>query len=230
MSVASAEVKLSECDPLRKMVAYAQYAKHLSYYYSQHRNEYKKIGEVCQEFVEDVLDQCENMTEVKTVLGYSKSTNAIGVENDTNWRLAIMSGQKDFVSHHYFQSFLWDKMTEDFHWDNYFLIWKILYIPLSIFLLFCYPFIILIDLVFRDGDILFLSPKEKCRVIEFDQEDCIQQQIESSVFSFFRQRMHHPVFRIITQICLELLFLLVMTASIFDPKDKDDTIDISNKK
>ena len=40
--------KLEGCDPLRRMVAYAQYAKHLSQYYSQHRNEYKKIGKVCQ--------------------------------------------------------------------------------------------------------------------------------------------------------------------------------------
>ena len=223
---AAATEKLSKSDPLRKMIAYAQYAKHLSNYYSQHRNEYKKIGKVCQDFVEDVLDQCENMDEVKTVLGYS-SMNDVGPENDANWRLAVSSGQKEFVSHHYFQSFLWDKMTEDFYWDNYFLFWKMIYIPLSMFLLLCYPIIILLDLVFRDGDILFLSPKEKIKTSDIDHEKSINMKTETRFFAFFRKRMHRPIFRIISHIVLELLFLLIMTVSIFDPQDKEDTVDVT---
>ena len=220
----SEEEQMEHCDPFRKMVAFAQYSRHLCNYYSEQRSEYKKIGKACQDYVEEILDQCENMEEVTTVLSYSQSMNSFGDGKDTNWRLAVLSGMKELVSHHYFQSFLWEKLTEDFFWDNYFLIWKILYIPLSWFLLLCYPFIILLDLVCRDGNILFLSPKDVSKV---DQESRRATGKESRFFAFFRERMHRPIFRIITHISLEILFLLVMIISIFDPEDQNEGKDVS---
>merc|ERR1712138_186060 len=67
-------------------------------------------------------------------------------------------GQKEFVAHHYFHNFLWDKITgKNFNWNNYFLFWKILYLPLAI-LLFCFlPFVIMIDSLSRKIYLLFVS-------------------------------------------------------------------------
>ena len=119
------------------------------------------------------------MKDVKTILEYSisSSKNVYGHDNEnTNWHLALHTHHKSFVGHHYYQyvpliseafvtehffrNFLWEKITgTDFHWDDFFLVWKMMYFPFALFLFFCLPFIVLIDAVFRKADILFVSPE-----------------------------------------------------------------------
>ena len=94
------------------------------------------------------------------VLNYSNSYEDEQCEN-TNWNVALWEGHKEFVSHHYYQQFIWEKMTGDnFDWCNYFFFWKILLIPAYLMLFLVYPFVIFIDF-FREGDILFVPPAVK---------------------------------------------------------------------
>ena len=56
-----------------------------------------------------MLDHCDSMRDVKTILDYSPQ-NIFDPNNDNrNWHLALHAHQKSFVGHHYYQNFLWEK-------------------------------------------------------------------------------------------------------------------------
>ena len=112
----SDEKVLTASDPIRKAFACATYSKYLSTTNTQQCDEFKKVGKACIAFTEDLLDQCEDMVEVKMILNYSNSYEDEQCEN-TNWNVALWEGHREFVSHHYYQQFIWEKMTGDnFDW------------------------------------------------------------------------------------------------------------------
>jgi len=153
-------ITLSANDPIRKAFACATYSKYLATSNATHGDEYEKVGKACITFTEELLDHCEDMEEVKLILNYSNSDNLEECEN-ANWNIALWEGHKKFVGHHFYQQFIWEKMTGDnFDWFNYFFFWKILLIPAYLLLFLLYPFIICIDL-FREADILFVAPAMK---------------------------------------------------------------------
>ena len=60
-----------------------------------------------------------------------------------------------------------EKLTgKDFHWDNFYFVWKILYYPFSVLIYLMVPVVVLIDALFRDADILFVSPEMKRKASE----------------------------------------------------------------
>ena len=65
----------------------------------------------CEELATSILDHCDNSEDVTTLLEYSLNShsqnNISNNDNDTNWHLALQAHHKTFVSHHYFQNFLW---------------------------------------------------------------------------------------------------------------------------
>eukprot|EP00092_Neocalanus_flemingeri_P100835 GFUD01128833.1.p1 GENE.GFUD01128833.1~~GFUD01128833.1.p1 ORF type:complete len:954 (-),score=174.91 GFUD01128833.1:65-2926(-) len=235
-------------DPIRKAFACATFAKYLSTTYVQQSNEYKKVGRACKEFTEDLLDQCEDMGEVKLILNYSNSEDVEQCEN-TNWNVALWEGHKEFVGHHYYQQFIWEKMTGDtFDWGNYFFFWKLLLIPAYLVLFLLYPFVIFLDF-FREADILFVPPviketeqKKKTSVMMSSiveitlhslagedgrelvaSEEYGYENQEGRVFGYFRERIHRPFFRIFVHIAIEAVFILSLIYSLVDPKDKKFT-------
>ena len=214
---------------------------------------------------------------MEKLLEYSPDLTDDEDTENTNWHLALWDGHEEFVGHHYFQNFLWEKITgKYFTWDNYFLFWKILYFPLAV-LLFCFiPLVVVVDTLFRKSDILFVSPhmlerrKElKYKVSKKAPEQAIQISIvpmmefdnkneqmfslemsvidvaneeqghssivpmvtddendqkdeESIIFSFFRERIHRPIFRMIVYHFLEVIFLYFLGWSMIDPEDTLD--------
>jgi len=241
------EKVLTASDPIRKAFACATYSKYLSTMNTQQSDEYKKVGKSCIAYTEDLLDQCEDMDEVKLILNYSNSDEMEECEN-TNWNIALWEGHKEFVSHHYYQQFIWEKMTGDhFDWFNYFFFWKILLIPAYLVLFLLYPFVIFIDF-FREGDILFAPPtvkkiqqKKKPSVlateavftlgsVSLGRDHLIRTDFEDDTlftenrfFAFFREKIHRPFFRIFVHIAIEALFILSLCYSLVDPKDKKFT-------
>ena len=147
------------------------------------------------------------MTEVKTLLHHSPTTDDGHRHDNETWNIAIWNSHKKFVSHPFYQDFLWKKLCgHNFHWEKYYIKWKILYFILSIILPFTYPFIVLIDILFRKNDLLFISPVEK-------------EEKENKFFSFYRWAMHKPIFRIIFHHFLETIFLILVFLSTWDPSD-----------
>lgn len=52
---------------------------------------------------------------------------------------------------------------QDFHWDDIFFVWKVLYYPYAVLFFVFVPFVVLIDVMLpcRKGDLLFVSPEIK---------------------------------------------------------------------
>ena len=247
LSVAFRESKFEELkikDPMRKAIACSTYANYLGEYYPQQQEEYQAVGQVCEEYIEDLLDQCQNMDEVKVLLNYSNCSSMDQCENQ-NWCIALWEKQKELVGHHFFQKFLWDKMTGgDLDWHKYFFHWKFIILFFSLVCLLFSPLVIIADF-FRKADILFVPPEARKKKnhpikdlfinirglmggptsIPTEQIPEYENDQESVIFAFFRGRFHRPLFRISTAIFFEGIFLLCLTLSLVDPQDKNNTID-----
>ena len=120
------------------------------------------------------------------------------------WNIALWNNHKFFVSHPYYQDYLWKKICGfRFHWENLYCYWKLYYICFAILIFFTYPFVVLFDSI-GNNDILFQqAPKKE----------------ENTVKAFYRRWMHRPIFRIITSIFLEVIFYTSLVLSTIDPWD-----------
>ena len=164
----------------------------------------------CEEFATDILNHTSTMTmdDVETLLNnspYAGPDSEINGQCMETWNIALWNNHKLFVSHPYYQDYLWRKICGfEFHWENYYCHWKLLYIILAILIFFTYPFVVLFDTIFGNNDILF-------------KQDTGTQ--EHSVKAFYRRLMHRPIFRIIVHHFLELVFLACLVLSTIDPLD-----------
>ena len=201
------EQEMRQLDPLRKSLAIARYTWLRSNYDRSYSEEYCKINKCCEKFAPDMLNICENMDEVSTLLEFSPDE-----DTEETWRVALWNNHKLLVSHPFFQNLLWKKISGNSdHWENVYIHWKIWYFIYALCIFILYPFIIFIDIVFRDNDIMFLSPDEKSAKLKGFKEN--------RFFRWFRERLHRTVFRIIVHHFLELFFLVVVFLSVVDPKD-----------
>ena len=89
----------------------------------------------------------------------------------------------------------------------------------AILILPTYPFVIIIDTLFRCNDLLFLSPEMKRKEQELNKNDCCSGR-ESSFFAFYRKIMHRPLFRIIDHHFMEFVFLVIIALATIDPYDR----------
>ena len=142
-------------DPIRRSFAISEYAKKLSSQFPDHCEGYLKIRSKCDEFTKQILEHCNSNDDVKKLLDSCPSDVA---SERTNLHMALWQEHKDFVSHAFFQQYKWDKMTMDIKWDSYNLLKKMKIFLFSICLFPCYPFVVLLDSLFRESNILFLSP------------------------------------------------------------------------
>ena len=127
-------------------------------------------------------------------------------------------------SHPFYQDYLWKKVCgTNFHFDNYHMHWRFIYIVWAILIFFTYPLVIIIDIIFGKNDILFLSPEMK--ELEEKSSDCCFR--ENRVMAYYRKVMHRPVFRIVVHHFMELVFLVTISLSALDPLDKPLVLDVS---
>ena len=122
-----------------------------------------------------------------------------------------------------------------------------MYFPYTFLLFLILPFVVIIDAVFREADILFISPEslqanksrpegdgnsnsevqvEMNNIQPSSQTSLEPQKVvsdppsENVFFAYFRIRIHRPVLRIIAHHVIEALFLLTLTFSMLDPLDE----------
>ena len=148
------------------------------------------------------------MDDVEMLLNNSPSAGQRTEINEKcmeTWNIALWNNHKLFVSHPYYQDYLWKKICGfEFHWENYYFYWKVFYFFFSILIFFTYPFVVLFDTIFGNNDILFKQePKPE----------------ENSIKAFYRRLMHRPLFRIFVHHTLEFTFLLSLLFSTIDPLD-----------
>merc|ERR1711994_175450 len=86
-----------------------------------------EIAQSCEEYAEDLLELCENMEEVKILLQNQKVKLCKDLER--TWKYAIWNSHKQFVSHHYYQEFISQKIygqeyDNEYLWNDYYFIWR----------------------------------------------------------------------------------------------------------
>ena len=97
---------------------------------------------------------------------------------------------------------------EDFDWENYFILWRFLFLVLSLLLFLLYPVVVVADL-FRESDILFVPPSKASKD-------------ENRFFSLFRKNMHRPFNRAMTRFFIHIFFILNVILSLIDPLDEGE--------
>lgn len=175
---------------------------------------------------------------MKVILNYSP-----GSTENTNWHMALYAHNKPFVAHHHFQNFHREKITgSNYRWDNFFPIVKCLIYPYSILLSLTFPVVVVFDAIFRDADLLFLTPEalrdrptqqlalDRIQMVEHQGEEQrdqgleIQEDdlpvVESKLMAFFRTNIHRPIYRIVYQQFMDIIFLISLGLSLTDPLDE----------
>ena len=103
-------------DPLRRAFELAEEGENFSSNFtgmSNFRKHYASIQNDLEIFLHDLLTQCSNMDEVKTLLMHNPEDdddNEDDVE-EKNWEKALLEGRKDFVAHPFFQQYFWKMMA-----------------------------------------------------------------------------------------------------------------------
>jgi len=218
-------------DPLRKLFACKSYAFYCSQTCDrQMMTEFRLIGEDCTKFAVKILDLLRYSDDVKILLNHCSCEECEHLDRceNSNFNVALMEEHKPFVAHYVVQQFLWEKMTGDnLDWFNYYLHWKLLLIPCYLILFLVFPFVIVADF-FREADILFVPPpKYKVGgVRELLGENILrtfgvqaEQEQETGVFRFFREKIHRPLFRIFFHLFIEIFFIICLVLSLVDPLD-----------
>ena len=137
----------------------------------------------------------------------------------------------------------------DVNWDTYSWMWKVVLYFSAIFLFLTYPFLVVFDSIFRDSNILFISP-EKLQSVQREREttsnglECGNdiemtettspneeqregELCESNLFGFFRLCMHRPLYRMFITGLLDIIFLLFLFLHIYDVHDGMSESDFS---
>ena len=184
------------------------------------------------------------MEEVKIILEYCPG----GEGREANWWMALQAHNKPFVAHHYYQNFHREKLTgKTFQWDNFFPIVKCLFYPYAILLSLIFPLVVVLDAIFRKADILFLSPetlqaqktlqtRNKVKNTEIEMQEIIEEKEEKSNYlehpaiGFFRTNIHRPIFRLIFQHFMDIVFLLCLALTLIDPLDEGGEVSDTERK
>ena len=96
---------------------------------------------------------------------------------------------------------------------------QIVYTPYVLLLFLCYPFVVIAD-YFRRADIIFkppFKPTGKSPDKSTDSDMDAETFPESRFFSFFRSKIHTPVFRMIFANVIQLIYLALLVITIENP-------------
>ena len=234
-------IDLQKLDPLRRAFDLAEVAEQFCTLTSDPlgSNElkfcYEEVKVKLENFSHNLLTNCSNIEEVKTILEHNPDDSDDDEDDDEeqNWQKALLEGRQKFVGHPFFQQFFRRKMmgahlvlhTKLGSWVGSWgqsqfarMLWNLLYIPWAL-LLFCfYPIIVFADF-FRGADILFVSPRTEVRRLERKpSHDFLEDadpgtpgtQAEGGIFAFFRQKIHTKVFRMIAHHAISYSYLCIM--------------------
>ena len=192
-------------------------------------------------FTEGILTQCKGINEIRTLLDHNPEDDDDDELDDaeTNWQIALNAGYKGIVSHPNFEQYLWKKIKGPGRTDFPILnkeierlnlptsiklnmrraTWCMKNIPLTLFtFLFCYPAAVFLDL-FKNADMLFVSPtalrerlKKEHNSIEHHQSE--GDWINKGCLSYIRNRMHIPMFRMVTYFFIQTMWVGMICFSV----------------
>ena len=233
---------LENVDPLRKAFALGTYAKLLAEYHTEHSKQYKMIGEHCEKFATEILAHCHNAKDVMRLLRYDPMEEHSDEYKYSNWHLALWGEHKRFVAHPYYQHFAW-KRLKGTQYDPYkmTILGRFLSVPAALLLVLLYIPVILVDLAFREGQLLWETPGQfKARKLgkltasranslrmlpsgisreESATNPETEAVFENSFWAFIRERLHRPVYRMYSMALCEIIFLVFLYMGLIDVND-----------
>ena len=219
---------LDRLDPLRRAFKLAEKAEEFEKDRpgaSELAKNFAAIEKNLDKFSRGILNQCSDMDEVKTILSHKPYGKDQGKSLEANaFTTSLMEGRKEFVSHPFYQQYLWKLMIGDSTSKNMQTarnrlpkvvrpFWPLLYGPYVLLLFVFYPFIIFFDF-FRNADILFVSRKELKKKNRDDNH-------ENWLFSHFRGRIHTPIHRMYVYGVIQIVYLALLVILVWDPVTVD---------
>ena len=227
------EASLTQVDPLRLAFALSSHASLLAEFFPEHSTEYLKIKNRCEEYATDILAHCHNTKDVDSLLEYIPEECEGEVDCESNWDMALWGDHKTFVSHAYYQHFTWKKVRgTEFDPYNYNILGRLLAIPFAIIMFWVSIPTILADCFFRDGCLLFNSPRDfttkqnRKQLQDGSSTEGNESHYHKSTFkfegpfwSFVRERLHRPIFRMYISAFWEVIFLIILCASMTQAND-----------
>ena len=214
---------LEKLDPLKRAFDLAELADNLSVEIkgmSELKGSYSEIRNHLEMYTRGILTQCSNMDEVKVILEHKFKTDDSEEEGkslESNFQKSLLDGRKEFVSHPFYQQYLWKQMTGDStheyrHRMKHCRLWTFVYVLEAIFLFSLYPFIAFADF-FRKADILFVSKRRT--MLENGNLEPLT--VMGRIFMHFRLKIHTPFFRMIVFCAIQFAYLILLIVTIWDP-------------
>ena len=214
---------LEQLDPLKRAFDLAELADNLSVDIkgmSELKGSYCGIRNDLELYTRGILTQCSNMDEVKIILEHKFKTDDSEEEEkslESNFQKSLLDGRKEFVSHPFYQQYLWKQMTGDSTSEyrqrmKHSQLWAFVYVLEAIFIFSLYPFIAFADF-FRKADILFVS---KGRIMQ-ENGNLEPLSVKERIFMYFRSKIHTPFFRMIVYCAIQFAYLALLIVTIWDP-------------
>ena len=221
---------LEKLDPLRRALRLARRAEDFDETAGRSSNlnsNYIAIKEELDAFSSSILTQCKDMREVKTILEHRPVATKTETWKQSNMMKALWEGRKDFVAHPYYQEYLHKQMAgtvalpPDSQFRN--ARWCLRNVPYALLLFCCYPIVVFADF-FRQADILFETEEETTRFttptpsdVEEGGLSCGRSSKVKDFFSFFREKMHTPDFRMTVFVTIQFLYLTTLLLMMWNP-------------
>ena len=226
---------LEKLDPLRRALRLARKAEDFDLIGGRASNldsNYKAIKDELDTFACSILTQCQDLTEVETILEHRPvCTKTTGTSKQSlkqsNLMKALWEGRKDFVAHAYFQEYFNQQMAggvvipPDTRFRT--VQWCLIYVPYALLLFCCYPIVVFADF-FRQADILFEKKQEEKGSVALTLSHIEEGRLSSGrsskvneIFSFFRGKMHTPDFRMTVYMAIQVLYLMTLIFMMWNP-------------
>ena len=208
---------LEKLDPLRRAFELADWADQM--HSTNLKSNYDEIKDKLDGFTRGVLTQCHNMDEVETILEHQpQPENPEDRPKPQNLMKALWEGRVEFVSHPYYQAYFNKRLTGNATETLHPVLWHLIHMPLALLLFTCYPLVVFLDF-FRKADILFSTNEEKVQSETSGAEKC-ETDVESRrsrFFTFFRARIHTPVYRQIVHCTIQFIYLVLLVVMVWNP-------------
>ena len=229
---------LKKLDPLRKAFDLAARAEDFTNDFQgivELKKNYGDIKEDLEQFTHSLLSQCYNEEEAAIIMKHNPDDDDDDDldPEEQNWQRALWERRKSFVGHPFYQVSLADvfilKKSNRFDQES---IWQqllgngvqgtfyrknrawfnIIFVPYTLVFFSFLPFVVILDTLFRNADILFITP-EALR----ERGDR-----ENPFFGFFRSRIHMKILRMIMYHWSQAVYLVTLFLVVQNPEKTEE--------
>ena len=212
---------LQKLDPLRKAFDLAATAEDFTNNFQgivELKKNYGDIKRDLDQFSHNLLSQCYNEEEAGIIMRHNPDDDDDDDldPEEQNWQRALWERRKSFVGHPFYQESIWEQLLgngrqaacyrKDRAWFN------IIFVPYTLLLFSFLPLVVLLDILFRDADILFITPAALEKRGSHD----------NPFFGFFRSQIHIKMLRMIMYHWSQVFYLITLFLVVQNPNKTEE--------